>query len=528
MKKSIVFITIFFLNIYPTFSQSRGEEYFEYERILHKPISNDSLTSYIFKYQEKLKEATASNNKFLKAKYNLFLGQLYYRINMIDIAQEHTDSIFNTLLKTDTIYAIYSLKLISNIYSDIEKDSLTYPIIKLNLKLSTLINDTSFISSANMALGVYYKKNKKKDSSIYYLDKGFEFAKANNDTLNIIKAYNNYAYIYYHNKDYNLAVSTMKKSIEYLKKMNIDHNKAPTFFKSFSIILAYKHDFEEAYKYALLAYKMARKKNYESTPNDILVPLIAIAMEMEKWKEAEQFFFDLINLRQKSKIQRNKLFFEKIKLVKHAAKLGYDNKLLNIEMNYEKEKVSSLRTKLWLILSFFLISVGFIIYILFQNKKLKKAYKKIVKNNIDIICLEEEMKELENNTFTKSKTKEENNKNIDNEVLWEQIIDLFENKDYFLDPNININKTAEELNSNRAYISTVINSKTKKCFNDFVNKYRIERVKYLLMDKKNYSLTVQSIGEMAGFSSNSTFYRVFKNETGVTPAFYMKNIKNIT
>ncbi len=48
----------------------------------------------------------------------------------------------------------------------------------------------------------------------------------------------------------------------------------------------------------------------------------------------------------------------------------------------------------------------------------------------------------------------------------------------------------------------------------------------MLIDENYNNLTLTAIGKMAGFKSSATFYRVFKQKTGVTPSFFMKN-KNL-
>ena len=60
-------------------------------------------------------------------------------------------------------------------------------------------------------------------------------------------------------------------------------------------------------------------------------------------------------------------------------------------------------------------------------------------------------------------------------------------------------------------------------FVKFINIYRVKEAKKLLIDNNNKILTLDAIGKLTGFNSPSTFNRVFKMETGVTPSFYIKN-----
>lgn len=57
---------------------------------------------------------------------------------------------------------------------------------------------------------------------------------------------------------------------------------------------------------------------------------------------------------------------------------------------------------------------------------------------------------------------------------------------------------------------------------DFVNEYRINYAKELLLDQKRQDLTVLEILYDAGFNSKSSFNTEFKKRTGVTPTEYRK------
>ncbi|GMN09563.1 helix-turn-helix domain-containing protein [Croceitalea sp. MTPC9] len=70
-------------------------------------------------------------------------------------------------------------------------------------------------------------------------------------------------------------------------------------------------------------------------------------------------------------------------------------------------------------------------------------------------------------------------------------------------------------------ISAAINSQKKMNFFDYVNRFRIEELKTTLLSNENNNLTLFAIGEKAGFKSNSSFYRVFKKYTGITPKQYI-------
>ena len=82
--------------------------------------------------------------------------------------------------------------------------------------------------------------------------------------------------------------------------------------------------------------------------------------------------------------------------------------------------------------------------------------------------------------------------------------------------------TLEELSTSadipRHYLSQAINQKAKKNFFDFINEFRINEAKSLLLNHPKQSVTDIYIN--AGFNSRSAFYNAFKKYTGLTPNQY--------
>jgi AraC-like DNA-binding protein len=87
----------------------------------------------------------------------------------------------------------------------------------------------------------------------------------------------------------------------------------------------------------------------------------------------------------------------------------------------------------------------------------------------------------------------------------------------FLNPKIRMPELAHSLNIPRHIFSALINEDYQMNFFHFINQYRVEYAKTLLVDKEYQHYTLESIGELSGFNSRSTFNRIFKNVTGKSP-----------
>jgi len=106
----------------------------------------------------------------------------------------------------------------------------------------------------------------------------------------------------------------------------------------------------------------------------------------------------------------------------------------------------------------------------------------------------------------------------------EKLQTYLKNEESYKNPELTLSKLSEEVNIPSHYVSQVINEKLKVNFLDFINGYRVEAAKKILLDDKYNHYTVTAIAYEAGFNSRSTFYSAFKKMTGKTPSAYRKEM----
>ena len=111
----------------------------------------------------------------------------------------------------------------------------------------------------------------------------------------------------------------------------------------------------------------------------------------------------------------------------------------------------------------------------------------------------------------------------------EKVIELKEymlNEEPYLDPSLSVSSLANKMKIPDKELSVLINHYLNQHFFDFINEYRIEKAKQLLVspDKKDH--TVLEILYDVGFNSKSSFNTAFKKYAKVTPTEYRKtNLK---
>lgn len=105
-----------------------------------------------------------------------------------------------------------------------------------------------------------------------------------------------------------------------------------------------------------------------------------------------------------------------------------------------------------------------------------------------------------------------------------KVIDEIMRKDRpFINPDLKSADLAKMAGTTSHSLSYIFNQYMKKSYYDYVNNYRVDEFKRLVAEEDLSKYTITAMSKMCGFSSRSSFFRHFKNITGMTPAEYIKN-----
>lgn len=103
---------------------------------------------------------------------------------------------------------------------------------------------------------------------------------------------------------------------------------------------------------------------------------------------------------------------------------------------------------------------------------------------------------------------------------------LMDERRLFTDPSLTVAAVADELGTNRTYLSRAINESTGKTFTQVVNSYRVRQAVAEISDLEA-DKPLKQIALESGFSSLSTFYTAFQSAVGMTPARYRAKLKEM-
>lgn len=94
-----------------------------------------------------------------------------------------------------------------------------------------------------------------------------------------------------------------------------------------------------------------------------------------------------------------------------------------------------------------------------------------------------------------------------------------EDKLYLL-PDLNLKMIADRMEVSERKLSAFFGEVLNSSFYDSINSFRVEEAKTVLKSNAIESRSITGIGLSCGFSSKSSFYRIFKNKTEMSPSVY--------
>jgi AraC-like DNA-binding protein len=197
-----------------------------------------------------------------------------------------------------------------------------------------------------------------------------------------------------------------------------------------------------------------------------------------------------------------------------SAKYDLREKEIKIREEEQMNKTYRLQKNYLLVIALISILALVVAFILLRHKS--RAYKQLVSQNLKLLKIEKQfelniLEMSEENLVTDHKDHEEFSE------LGLRVLKFMAEEKPFLWAEASLDEFCKKLNTNRTYLSKVINDEFNQSFTDFICEYRIRVSRDLLASHKHKHLSVEGIGQMSGFRSNSTFHKKFKSVVGITP-----------
>lgn len=109
--------------------------------------------------------------------------------------------------------------------------------------------------------------------------------------------------------------------------------------------------------------------------------------------------------------------------------------------------------------------------------------------------------------------------------LYMQLNRIMEEQHVYRDSSLTLEKLASILSTNRTYLSKAIKLKTGMSYSSYISELRLNEAILLLSSSRSTDIA-KSVATAVGFYNQSTFYRLFKQKTGLSPAQFRQQAYN--
>jgi AraC-like DNA-binding protein len=173
---------------------------------------------------------------------------------------------------------------------------------------------------------------------------------------------------------------------------------------------------------------------------------------------------------------------------------------------------------MWVLLAFLLSAIWALVVIFRQHQRMQAQLRALFRKNL------EEMQQAAEASATQRILETEPPSNLEEATVqarYQAILQLMERDKPWLDPGFSLQDLSTRLATNQKYISQAINMFSETGFSGMMNRYRVNEARRLILEGKP-DTSLNDIALEAGFTNRISFYRQFKEITGISPSEFLK------
>jgi len=177
------------------------------------------------------------------------------------------------------------------------------------------------------------------------------------------------------------------------------------------------------------------------------------------------------------------------------------------------------RNRIMMVMLAFLLSAVMAVIIIFrQHQRMRGQLRTLFRKNL------EEMQQAAEASVSQRTLENETPYNLEEATVqgrYQAILQLLERDKPWLDPGFSLQDLSTRLATNQKYISQAINMFSETGFSGMMNRYRVNEARRLILEGKP-DTSLHDIALQAGFTNRISFYRQFKDITGISPSEFLK------
>lgn len=528
MRKLLLLFSIYFVSVFKLSAQTQAtinEAYIDkkLDEITYNPHISEPEKEKAFLKLKAESEKIQYNWGILKSGRRLIDSYLNQNKNkeIIKLATELKK--INAGKQADrTMANIYRSNALALGYLGFDEESLKDFKTAINyaerIKDPNIRNYTLATSYQNITLYYFNKRLEKKsyrDSVFHYLNKSLATAKLIKDNNPEITASLKYDHISFNN---------IRSAIMYLEEANKPGNiQLAEKYLTESLDIVNKYNLVNADKVLLLnqlSWLYLEKKDYQKT-----VEYANLAKDLEKKfhdpdNRVESFEFLANAYAGLGDNKSSKLYMDKYSSLKDSITISQKN---NADYSFNvllSDSKATQEKKSWInIIIISVISLLLLILVTLYWKRKNKIVHQKYEELISKIKIKAEENPLENNNITKVIKETEAGTLI-------QELENFEKSELYLQKDFSLNWLANHLGTSPTHLSETVKTHRNKTFTEYINSLKINYVIHKLVTNPDYrKVEIDDLAEKHNFNSRKVFVAAFKNETGITPSYFINNLK---
>ena len=421
-------------------------------------------------------------------------------------------------------------------------------------------------------------------SALAHLTDALNWFKEDGNALNTCNALYNISMIYFFRRD-TAGLRYAREAIEISSENMDDPYMMCTADVVMAMMLLVKGDYDGARRYADEAKRIADKESYtlvypriymvlgeaalddgdaaaadglfrkgfEAARNtdpdfyfELAIPYIRMLIQTGRYQEAEEFLAGTLSIVDRNdNIRYRHVLLEQLSALKEAqgdihsayryfkSAVSSRDSIMNVDKEtsfnnlldlYEKASLQNIIRKrqydMYVTLFICVLSLLICAFFIYRYIRQIRLNKELVQRNQEYLKRSEMLR-----MYLKPESTQSGNESAD-EVLFGKLERIMREEHVYRSNDISLDKLAAMLGSNRTYISRVINRYADKSFWGYVNMYRIAEATEILSDLNN-EVQIKNIYEVLGYNSAASFFRVFREETGISPSKYREEVRKM-
>ncbi len=401
----------------------------------------------------------------------------------------------------------------ASIYDNINDSSKALEYYYRSLQISEDLGDKRGVANTLNNIGeVYIKQGNYKKALECYL-KTLQIKESIGATELLPDTYSNIGACYLAKEECSKAFEYYQKALDLSLSIGQKKNEALC-YKNFGAWYLAQHQPQQALKYAQKSYNLSKEIGNVEIQLESSGILTKIYEKLDKYKNA--FLYQEIYRTMYDSLH-NIEFLSQLKNMEYKAQ--YEKNLAQQKILTQKKQQRIRLLTIILILSFLFITA-----VLFYYLRIKEKNKNLFQKNLELTKISIDKGQTKGTTPSVNK---HNNpcEGTDKELI-EKMEYLLQTKRIYVDCQLGLESLAEMLETNRTYLSRIINNEYQCNFNKFINSYRVQEARRLLIQDDYKNLTLEGIAREVGFNSRSAFNIAFKDVTGIAPSYFRESVIN--